>query len=122
MKKYLKLSLITIFIFLIGILNVSNMDYMFNNFGSTATGTINVGTFKIYNASTKYIFSYGKGIKIVLNCYYPLTLFTNMFNESANLEGNEIVVNYTADVTNIDEIIATKSASSNVIKGELLEE
>ena len=32
----------------------------------------------------------------------------------------ELIVNYTSDVTNIDNIIATKSSNSNVIKGNLV--
>lgn len=39
---------------------------------------------------------------------------------NAATSGSGIVVNYASDVTDIDNIIATKSTSSNVTKGSLL--
>lgn len=47
--------------------------------------------------------------------YYGLT-----FEYSAT-QGNGLVINYTEDCTNIDEIIATKSSNSNITKGVLVQ-
>jgi hypothetical protein len=45
-----------------------------------------------------------------------------MFNNTAIDEGSSMIVNYKAAVTNIDNLIATKSENSNVIKGSLIED
>ena len=49
---------------------------------------------------------------------YP-TSYGTVFRNAAT-SGSGIVVNYASDVTDIDNIIATKSASINVTKGSLL--
>ena len=47
-----------------------------------------------------------------------VTSYGNMFNNAATAEGAGITVNYIADAsTLVDNMIATKSSSSNVVKG-----
>lgn len=48
------------------------------------------------------------------------TSYTDAFNNAATAEGAQITVNYKSTTTNIDNIIATKSESSNVQKGTLI--
>ena len=46
-----------------------------------------------------------------------------MFKDAAVNTGSEIIVNYTAqNVSKVKEMIATKSATSNVVLGSLIEE
>ena len=49
------------------------------------------------------------------------TSYSDMFRDAATAEGSELIVNYTSAVTNIDNLIATKSSNSHVTKGELVE-
>ena len=47
-----------------------------------------------------------------------VTNYTNMFWKAATAEGAGITVNYIADAsTLVDNMIATKSSTSNVVKG-----
>ena len=50
-----------------------------------------------------------------------VTNYTDMFNGAATESGAKIVVNYTTETeTLVDQMIATKSANSNVVKGSLV--
>ena len=72
--------------------NVTNMSYMFENCSFLIT-TINI--------TSSNITSYG-----------------NMFDGAATNTGSQITVNYIADAsTLVDNMIATKSSTSNVVKG-----
>ena len=44
------------------------------------------------------------------------TSYSDMFRYAAT-SGSGITVNYSSDTTSIDDIIATKSSNSNVVKG-----
>ena len=76
-------------------INVSNMGWMFYNC-SKLTTTIN-----IMSANT--------------------TDYTYMFYGAATDSGAKITVNYTSATSSlVDSMIATKSSSSNVVKGSLI--
>ena len=64
---------------------------------------------------------YIKGIVVTINLYKKPTIDRYMFSGTATLPGAKVVVNYTAEVDNIDDIVAAKSQESNVIKGELID-
>ena len=50
-----------------------------------------------------------------------VTNYTDMFKGSATEVGAKIVVNYTTETESlVDQMIATKSANSNVVKGSLI--
>jgi hypothetical protein len=46
--------------------------------------------------------------------------YLKTFLSSSTTNGALITVNYTAEVDNIDDIIATKAPNSNVVKGSLI--
>ncbi len=47
--------------------------------------------------------------------------WSNIFNSTSVYSGTKFTVNYTSDASSlVDEMIATKSESSNVIKGALV--
>ena len=51
-----------------------------------------------------------------------VTSYVSVFSSAANKTGALITVNYTAETSNlVDAMIATKSANSNVVKGQLVE-
>ena len=58
--------------------------------------------------------------KLILKNNSDPTSYNNAFNNAATKSGSGITVDYTSSVTNIDNIIATKSSNSNVLKGNLM--
>ncbi len=80
-----------------------------------------IGTLNIKNESNiKNIFNEAKGIKVTLNLYKKPTFNSYMFSRTAIVPGSGVTINYTNEVDNIDELIATKGSESNIIKGELI--
>ena len=79
-----------------------------------------IGTLDFYGSRIEFILQGTKGVKGTINFHNNVTSYTSAFDGVATVEGSEIIVNYTSDVTNIDNIINTKSSNSNVIKGELI--
>ncbi len=88
---------------------------------SPTSEPVDIGTIDIYATSLGYSFHNAHNVKAVVNIHNKPSSYLFMFDQAATGEGSEIIVNYTADVTNIDEIINTKSSNSNVIKGQLIE-
>ena len=69
------------------------------------------------------IFRNAKNAKATLNIYSNPSYAWNTnyaFTDAATVQGSGITVNYTSAVTNIDNIIATKSTNSNVVKGSVI--
>ena len=97
--------------------HVTNMQRMFGSVKGLSIDGLN-----IYATNTQSMFSYSKKINATINLYNNPDTYTEMFNNTAIDEGSSMTVNYKASVTNIDNLIATKSENSNVIKGELLED
>jgi hypothetical protein len=100
--------------------NVENMNYMFAYTGNMASNINDIGTLEVYASSMVGMFSASKNIQVVLNIHNPVTTYTGAFKNSATLIGSSITVNYTNDITNVDDIIATKSNDSHVVKGNLI--
>lgn len=104
--------------------NVSNMNYMFGYAGILSSTWESIGTLKVYATNIFSIFYGCRKAKATLNIFSnPLsgnTGYDNAFHDSATSTGSLITVNYASTTTNIDNIIATKSATSNVVKGSVL--
>ncbi len=100
-------------------LKVTNMTKMFPYAGYYATTWNDIGTLKIYNAYIQELFNYCPKAKATLKIYYNPTSYSSAFYYAATSSDSGITVNYTSDVTNIDNIIATKASTSNVVKGSL---
>ena len=102
--------------------HVTNLSEFFEYGPRNDNNVTDLGTIDVYGTNISNIFYYCKSAKVVINLHTKPTSFTYAFNNAATVEGAEIIVNYTADVDNIDEIIATKSNYSNVIKGQLIQD
>ena len=100
--------------------NVINMSSMFSDAGYSSTTCSNIGTLKTYATNINSIFQYFKNYKVTLNIYNNPTNYTAAFEYAATTSDSLITVNYTSSVTNIDNIVATKSSNSNVVKGSLI--
>jgi len=97
------------------------MNSMFDRAGYSATTWNSIGTLKIYDASIEYMFYNVLGAKATLNIYGNPSSYYVAFTGAATTPGSGITVNYSSATTNIDDIIATKSGNSNVVKGSLLD-
>ena len=102
--------------------NVTNMNSMFYNVFASENEPTDLGTIDIYDADISGLFSSSRSVKLVINLHENITNYEHAFSNAAVYPGSQIVVNYTSKVTNIDQIIATKSDSSNIIKGSLIED
>jgi hypothetical protein len=94
---------------------------MFNNSGKNATTWENIGTLKIYANKISGLFQSCPGAKATINIYAKPSESYGVFTDSATNNDSQIVVNYTSEVTNINDIVNTKSTDSHVTKGELLQ-
>ena len=108
--------------------NVYNMDFMFNHFGANSNRIHDLGTINVYSDSINGMFLNSHNVKAVLNIYsnpefnkIESGMENRAFFEAATAEGSLITLNYSNNTTNIDDIIATKSDNSNVVKGNLLD-
>ena len=101
--------------------SVTNMDYMFISAGQNATTWNSIGTLKVYATSIQSIFSHCKNAKATLNIYNNPTYYGSAFDSAVTVSGSGITVNYSSTTTNINNIIATKSSNSNVVKGSQLD-
>ena len=109
-------------------LKVTRIDGMFDHFASESTTPINIGKIDVYSNSIESMFKGAKSIKVVLNIYTNPSYgrFSNNYDsralfDSALIDGSQITINYSNNTTNIDDIIATKSENSHVVKGSLLD-
>jgi uncharacterized repeat protein (TIGR02543 family) len=100
---------------------VTNMSYMFRNAGYNATTWNSIGTLKVYATSIDSIFYNCGNAKATLNIYSNPTSYRSTFYGASTKEDSGITVNYSSTTSNIDDIIATKSSDSNVVKGEQLD-
>ena len=89
---------------------------MFNSAGYNASTWTDIGTIKVYATNIEGIFAYSNPIKANVNIYINPTTYNKAFVNAATTSGSNITVNYSSAVTNIDNIIATKSSNSNVVK------
>ncbi len=107
---------------------VTDMSDMFREAGSTATTWNNIGTLNVYADNVYGMFLECAPAKVTLNIHSNPTKYTGnkthtmpIFEGAATKDDALITVNYSEVTTNIDNIIATKSDNSNVVKGELLD-
>ena len=99
---------------------VTTMEFMISNTGRYATTWNDMGTIKVYSGSMRTIFYDTPRAKATVNIYSNPSNYDSAFMGAAKQPGSGIVVNYTSAVTDIDNIIATKSDTSNVTKGSLI--
>ena len=101
--------------------NVTRMGQMFRESGNNATAWNNIGTLDVYATDIYQMFYNSSKATATLNIYsnpssdnsgYKLSFYS-----AATADDALIVVNGSCNTTNIDNIIATKSSSSHVIKG-----
>ena len=97
---------------------VTDMSYMFADAGSKTAVWNSIGNLNIYANDINHMFLRSSGANVTLNIYNNPSSYNGTFINAARLSGSEITVNYTSDVTDIDNIIATKN-SSRVVKGNL---
>ena len=100
---------------------VIDMTQMFNLAGGDSTTWNSIGTLKIYANNIESMFDGCKGAKATLNMYSNPTNYSYALAYASTKPGSGITVNYSSSTTNIDNIIATKSGNSNVVKGSILD-
>ena len=98
--------------------STANIDGMFA-YTCYNSGYFDFGTLNLSSNNLSYVFNYSN-VKGTVNIKANPTSYYDTFYQASTHTGSEIVVNYTSAVTSIDNIIATKSSSSNVVKGSLL--
>lgn len=101
---------------------VENMNYMFYYAGYNAsTSLTSIGTLKVYATSVYQMFNYSRYMKATLDVYSNPASgssgYDSMFSNAANQVGALITVNHGCDTYNIDNMVATKSSSSHVVRG-----
>ena len=101
--------------------NVTDMEYMFYQAGYNSTTWNSIGTLKVYTTDIYNIFLECPKAKATLNIYSNPTTYGSTFSRAATASDALITVNYSSATTNIDNIIATKSSNSNVVKGVQLD-
>ena len=109
--------------------NLSNLDTskviltnrLFMNAMQQIENVYDVGTIDIYSSNINELFRYSPNIKATINIHNPIENHFVTFSGGATKPGAEIIVNYSNKVTNIDDIIATKSDNSNIIKGSIID-
>ena len=104
--------------------SVISMASMFENTGAKATTWNSIGTLKVYATDIHSIFSRCTKAKATINIYSSFTDATKYslsFYYAATASDALITVNYSSATTNINNIIATKSSNSNVVKGVQLD-
>lgn len=103
--------------------NVIYMGYMFEHIKASQMESI--GSLDVYAPYIEELFYQTSGIKATINIYsnpvegWPGYSFA--FKDAATASGSKITVNYSRKTTNINNIIATKSSNSNVVKGVRLD-
>jgi surface protein len=108
--------------------NVTNMSSMFHFTGySCKTFTLDISNFDTSKVTNMRTMFYNTGYNsTVLDISITIrnskvTSYSNMFTGVATKTGSKITVNYTTETSNlVDLMIATKSSSSNVVKGNLI--
>ena len=101
--------------------NVTNMQSMF--YYCKSLTDLDLSSFNTSNVTDmSYMFNYCRALTTTINIMSTgVTSYGNMFNNAATNSGAKITVNYIANASSlVDSMIATKSASSNVVKGSVI--
>lgn len=99
---------------------VTDMSGMFSSAGQQATTWKSIGNLNVYASNIHGMFQATSNAKATLNIYNNPTDYGLLFMGAATSSGSGLTINYTSNVTNIDNIINTKSNNSNVTKGSLI--
>ena len=97
---------------------VTNMYHMFSDCSSLTS--LDLSSFDTSNVTNMdHMFWYCSKLTTTINIMNPnVTSYSSMFTRAATSSNAKITVNYTADTsTLVDQMIATKSPSSKVVKG-----
>ena len=94
---------------------------MFTEAGQNATTWNSIGTLKVYADNILDMFYNSPNANAILNIYSNPTSYVNAFYDASTVSGSSIIVNYSSYTSNIDNIMATKSSNSNVVKGVQLD-
>jgi surface protein len=105
--------------------NVTNMGSMFENTCYNCTSfTFDISNFDTSNVRNTNEMFYATGFcSTSLNISITITnpnvkYYSDMFKDVATKAGSKITVNYTSETSAlVDQMIATKSSNSNVVKG-----
>ena len=103
--------------------NVTNMRYMFNECSSLTS--LDLSNFNTLNVTNMYgMFENCSSLTTTINIMNSnVTDYEFMFSSAATASGSKITVNYIASAsTLVDNMIASKSSNSNVIKGSIIPE
>ena len=98
---------------------VTDMRFMFSSCSSLTT--LDLSSFNTSNVTNMYrMFLQCSSLTTTINIINTnTTYYENMFTDAATASGSKITVNYIADASAlVDNMIATKSSSSNVVKGK----
>lgn len=100
--------------------NVTGMAYMFYYCLSLTTLNIsNFNTAKVTNMSNMFYDAYY--VQATLNVMNPNTSYNNMFVNCAISSGGKVTINYVQNAYSlVTNMIATKSDSSNVVRGTVI--
>lgn len=84
--------------------------------------TVNSDTMNMSSAKdVSYMYAYCYKVNCTLNMRGNPTEYTFMFSSASTSSGSKIVVNYLKENESlVDSLIATKTPSSNVVKGVVL--
>ena len=102
--------------------SIKEMGYMFFE---VQVKNIDVSKWDLKNViNFSSAFAYTRNATFVINVNSTnITWIADVFKDAAVNTGSEIIVNYTAqNESKVKEMIATKSATSNVVLGSLIEE
>ena len=94
---------------------------MFSYAGRNVTTWNSIGALKVYATNIYRMFYDCPMAKATLNIYSNPTNYSGAFYNAATNSSALITVNYSSATTNIDNIVATKSSNSNVVKGVQLD-
>ena len=104
-------------------LNVTNMQSMFD--GCSSLTSLNLSSFDTSNVTNiRYMFYDCSKLITTINIMNAnITKYSSMFSGAATASGAKITVNYIENAsTLVDNMIATKSSNSNVVKGSIIPE
>ena len=99
---------------------VSDMSLMFSQAGYNASKEWYIGTLNIYASNISQMFDDLKYPNATINIRRKPTNYSNIFN-GYNYKGDKsIIVNYSNQITNIDDIINTKKTYMYALKGNMI--
>ncbi len=101
---------------------VTDMGYMFS--GNKALKNLNISSFTTNELTDiRNLFYQCENLITTLNITSTtITKYTSMFGDTAVQQGAKVTVNYISDAsTLVDNMIATKSNGSNIIKGSVIQ-